>query len=117
MSRTVPADCLFCGVCCFSTLDTYIRVTGADWDRMGDDAERLAHFIGNKAYMKLSPAGHCAALRVERETGRFFCTAYEKRPETCRALGRGSPECLGELAEKSSRPTDAMKVRSVNDEV
>lgn len=74
---------------------------------MGDDAEKLAHFIGNKAYMRMSPAGHCAALRVERETGRFFCTAYEKRPETCRALGRGSPECLGELAEKSDRPAAA----------
>ena len=98
----VPADCLYCGVCCHSRLDTYIRVTGADWERMGDDAERLAHFIGNKAYMRMTD-GHCAALRVERDTGRFFCTAYEKRPETCRALGRGSPECLGELAEKGER--------------
>lgn len=107
--RHVPADCLFCGVCCFSTLDTYIRVTGEDWARMGDDAERLAHFIGNKAYMRMA-GGHCAALRVERETGRFFCTAYEKRPETCRALGRGSPECLGELAEKGDRPGEALNV-------
>ncbi len=106
--RPVPADCLTCGVCCFSRLDTYVRVTGEDWDRMGCDAETLAHFIGNKAYMRMS-AGHCAALRVEPETGRFFCTAYEKRPETCRALGRGSPECLGELAEKGGRPGAALR--------
>ncbi len=107
----VPADCLKCGVCCFSRLDAYVRVTGDDWARLGGDAERLAHFIGNRAYMRMRD-GHCAALVVRRSAGaggvggeavEYFCTAYECRPQVCRDLGRGSPECLGELASKASR--------------
>lgn len=102
-SSGVPADCLYCGVCCHSRLDAYVRVTGADWERLGDRAEEVAGFIGHRAYMKMVD-GHCAALRVERDTGRFFCEVYENRPQICRDLGRGSPECLGELAEKRERP-------------
>lgn len=97
-----PADCLTCGVCCFSTLDTYARVTGADWERLGEHAETFATFIGHRAYMRMD-GGRCAALRVERETGRFFCTVYERRPQVCRDLERGAPECLGELARKRDR--------------
>ncbi len=104
--RAVPADCLTCGVCCFSNLDTYIRVSGEDWERLGADADRVAHFIGHRAYLRME-RGRCASLRVERATGRYFCTIYEKRPQTCRDLGRGSPECLGELAEKGGRPGEA----------
>lgn len=101
--RPVPPDCLYCGVCCHSHLDTYIRVSGDDWARLGDLADDAAHFIGNRAYMRMRD-GHCASLRVERDTGRFFCTIYERRPRICRDLGRGSPACLGELAEKGGRP-------------
>ena len=99
-------DCLRCGVCCHSNLDTYVRVTGADWDRLGVDAERVAHFIGNRAYMKMSAGGHCAALEVRADAaggGEFFCTVYEKRPQVCRDLARGSPECGGERASKGAR--------------
>lgn len=101
---STPADCLRCGVCCFSKLDAYARVTGDDWARLGADAERLAHFIGHRAYMRMSD-GHCAALRVRgtpREGTEFFCTVYENRPQVCRDLARGSPECEGELATKAS---------------
>lgn len=103
---SLPSDCLHCGVCCFSRLDAYIRVTGDDWERLGPAADRVARFIGNRAYMRME-AGRCAALRVERETGRYFCTIYAVRPQVCRDLGRGSPECLGELAEKGDRPAVA----------
>lgn len=99
----VPPDCLGCGVCCHSRLDTYVRVSGDDWERLGEQAESAAHFIGNRAYMRMRD-GRCAALRVERDTGRFFCTLYERRPQICRDLGRGSPECRGELATKAARP-------------
>lgn len=98
-----PTDCLRCGVCCFSPSDRFVRVTGDDWARLGDAAERLAHFIGNHAYMKMAQ-GHCAALDVRpRSDGEteFFCTAYEIRPQVCRDLARGSPECEGERAKKS----------------
>jgi len=49
-------------------------------------------------------AGHCAALKVEHDVkgeAGFFCTIYENRPQPCRDLDRGSPECQGELALKT----------------
>ena len=81
-----------------------MRVTGADWERLGVDAERVAHFIGHRAYMRMSERGHCAALNVRATADgvrEFYCTVYEKRPQVCRDLGRGSPECEAELLRKS----------------
>ena len=83
----------------------YVWVTGYDWTRLGDDADRLAHFIGNHAFMRMS-GGHCGALEVRTAAdGRrsFFCTVYERRPEICRVLARGSPEGLGELETKAAQ--------------
>jgi hypothetical protein len=91
-----------------------VRVTGDDYERLGDAAERLVRFVGHRAYMHFE-SGHCAALRVEGVAGvagvedtptggRFFCTVYEARPETCRSFERGSPQCAGELATKGGRP-------------
>ncbi len=100
-----PAGCLACGVCCFSLLPTYVRLSGDDWARLGVDAEQVAHFIGHRAYMKLT-AGHCAALQPRESAGggrEFFCSIYERRPQVCRDLARGSPECLGEIAAKGDR--------------
>ena len=98
-----PSDCRRCGVCCFSDSAEYVWVRGDDWARLGDAAERLAHFIGNRAFMRMR-GGHCAALDARRDAAggaEFFCTIYEHRPEICRDLGRGSPECLGELETKA----------------
>ncbi|MFA6285774.1 MAG: hypothetical protein WC661_00215 [Opitutaceae bacterium] len=92
-------------MCCFSQLDTYARVTGGDWERLGVEAGRVAHFIGHRAYMKMTD-GRCAALALRRtpEGGpEFFCTIYEKRPQVCRDLARGSPECEGERDTKGAR--------------
>lgn len=89
-------------------MDTYVRVSGADWERLGTEVERVAHFIGHRAYMRMSGDGHCAALdvRMTAEGSReFFCTVYERRPQVCRDLGRGSPECEAELLRKA--PDDA----------
>lgn len=97
--------CINCGVCCFSKLAAYVRVTGADWDRLGVEAERVGHFIGHRAYMKMTD-GHCAALARRRSADggtEFFCAVYEKRPQVCRDLARGSPACEGELAAKADR--------------
>ena len=54
--------------------------------------------------MKMA-AGHCAALEVRPGTGAnaeptYFCTLYDRRPQICRDLARGSPECAGERAVK-----------------
>lgn len=83
-----------------------MRVTGADWERLGADAERVAHFIGHRAFMRMDERGHCAALEVragEGGTREFFCTIYDRRPQVCRDLARGSPECEGELLAKAVR--------------
>lgn len=97
-------DCLRCGACCHSPAERFVRVTGADWARLGEAAERVAHFIGrgNEAYMKMTD-GHCIALEVRAPSDAhpepvYYCTLYERRPQICRDLARGSPECEGERA-------------------
>lgn len=98
-----PTDCLQCGACCFSAAERYVRVTGDDWSRLGEEAERVAHFVGNQAFLRMRD-GHCAALAVRKTpkgATEFFCTIYERRPQVCRDLGRGSPECAGEITVKS----------------
>lgn len=89
-----------------------MRVTGDDWARLGEDAERVAQFAGrgNEAYMRMTD-GHCAALVVRPVAAgagkgagmatELFCTIYERRPQICRDLARGSPECAGERAIKA----------------
>jgi hypothetical protein len=72
-------------------------VTGDDWSRLGDDAEQLTRWIGNRAFMRIE-GGRCVAL--ERRGERVACAIYERRPEICRALERASPGCAAELARK-----------------
>ena len=100
-AAAAPADCRDCGACCFSAAAEYVRVTGADWARLGPRAEELAEFSGHRAFMRMRE-GHCVALalRTDRATAvtDYFCTIYEQRPQICRDLTRGSPECAGERA-------------------
>lgn len=100
-------ECLRCGTCCFSESETYVRVSGEDFARLGDRAEALVAWVGNRAYLRMQD-GHCAALRVEAASGRFVCTAYEVRPRICRDLRQGSEACEGEIATKGARPRRAM---------
>ncbi|MFT3783422.1 MAG: YkgJ family cysteine cluster protein [Nibricoccus sp.] len=105
MNAEPSASCLECGVCCHSQLETYVRVSGSDWARLGDEAERTAHFIGNRAFMRMTE-GHCSALVVRdgaNGTREFFCSIYDRRPAICRELQRGSPQCEAERALKSDR--------------
>jgi Fe-S-cluster containining protein len=94
--------CLACGTCCFSNLETSVRVTGDDYARLGDGVDRYVHFVGNRAYMRLD-GPHCAALRVDVEANLFVCTVYEQRPDACRELARESPHCAGERFTKAGR--------------
>ncbi len=100
-------ECLACGACCFSRLETYVRVTGDDHARLGERADELVRFDGNRAYMRMID-GHCAALRVEISSGELFCSTYLTRPDACRDLARGSGACLGELEAKRDRPLLAL---------
>jgi Fe-S-cluster containining protein len=101
MPDPVP-ECLSCGACCFSPSDRYVWVHGADWKRLGPAVDRVAHFIGNHAFMRMRD-GHCIALDIRKRadgTREYFCTIYEQRPQICHALARGSPECEAVLAER-----------------
>jgi Fe-S-cluster containining protein len=108
----VTPDCLTCGTCCFSQLENYVRVSGDDHARLGEAAETLVRFDGNRAYMRMED-GHCAALRLEpgdepEGAGRFVCRIYETRPQVCRDLTQGGLSCRGEIAAKGERPKEAM---------
>lgn len=102
---SLPSTCLGCGVCCFSNLKSYVRVSGNDWSRLGDAAGRVAEFDGHRAYLKIHD-GHCAALEIRTGIGggrEYFCTIYERRPQICRDLARGSPQCEAEIELKGDR--------------
>ena len=105
-------ECLLCGACCFSNLETYIQVDGDSHARLGDDAERVTTFVGNRCYMRMED-GHCSALQVA-SSGRFVCTVYERRPEVCRALARASAQCEAERALKGERPVQARLSRDAS---
>ncbi len=97
-----PTDCRACGACCFSPSENYVRVTGEDWARLGDEAGRVARFFNHRAFMRMID-GHCAALVVKpgmHGARDYFCSVYDRRPHVCRALERGSPECAAELVTK-----------------
>ncbi|MGD0527380.1 MAG: YkgJ family cysteine cluster protein [Polyangiaceae bacterium] len=104
-------ECLACGVCCFSRLETYVQVTGDDHERLGERADELVRFDGNRAYMRMAD-GHCAALRIDKGSRELVCSAYDTRPQTCRDLARGSGACRGELATKRRRPLLALGRRN-----
>ena len=92
-------ECTACGICCTSNNPRHARVTGDDWARLGDDAERWTEWIGNQAFMRIEH-GRCAALAFAGD-GRFACTIYDRRPAVCRELERGSPACEAEIARKA----------------
>lgn len=98
MSAGRVPDCLSCGACCFGPGSRYVRVSGDDYARLGDEAERLTSFIENRCYMRMED-GHCAALAIDAGR-RFVCGVYALRPAVCRALERGSAACRAELEQK-----------------
>lgn len=108
--------CIACGACCFSESPRHARVTGDDYARLGDDAERLVVFLGNQAFMRIEACGHeppvgrCAALVLDPESGTYLCAVYERRPDVCRELARGSAACTSEHHDKRDRARRALYV-------
>ena len=97
-----PPDCLACGACCCSPAAHYVPVTGDDWTRLGDEADRWVTWTDNRAYMRMVD-GHCAALIIETDADgpAYTCQVYEQRPQICRDLARGSPTCEAALWQRS----------------
>ena len=109
MTEQVAPACLGCGTCCFSKLESYVRVSGFDHGRLGEAAEALTTFVSNRCYMKMYE-GHCAALVVDTETARFVCSIYETRPDVCRDLEHDSAACHAEIHEKGARPAALLRL-------
>ncbi len=101
--------CLDCGACCFSKASDFVKVSGYDYSRLGNRAASLVTWRGNRAFMRLED-GHCAALVIDTQSGQFRCKIYDKRPEACRALARGSGECAAEREAKGDRPPVALRL-------
>jgi len=53
--------------------------------------------------------GHCAALQIDYTASgkEFACSIYGRRPQTCRDLARGSPQCEADLATKTAATRSA----------
>jgi uncharacterized protein len=100
---TDTPECVECGACCFSSEEDYLLVAGFDLARLAEDAERLTVSIAHRFYMKITD-GRCAALALDREKGQWLCSVYERRPDVCRWLQRGSGHCLAQRREKLERP-------------
>lgn len=87
---------------------TYVRLDGDDHVRLGDRADDLTTFVGNRLYMRMAE-GHCAALTMDLTSGRFLCSVYAERPLVCRELVRGSAACRGEIERKGLRPMTLLR--------
>jgi len=85
-----------------------VRVTGDDYERLGERVGSLVRFDGFRGYMRMVD-GHCGALVVDAQSGRWMCGAYATRPQVCRDLARGSGQCLAELDAKAERPLVALR--------
>jgi Fe-S-cluster containining protein len=101
--------CLACGACCFSRLDRYVRVTGDDHARLGEEAYSHTVFIEHRCYMRMRD-GCCSALRIS-PCGKFVCSVYEHRPAICREIVPGGPTCQAERERKISRAIEALACR------
>ena len=106
--------CLSCGACCFSELERYVRVSGDDYARLGDRAAELVHFDGHSAFMVMAQ-GRCAALKLDAKAHAYRCDTYETRPQICRDLGRGSPQCAAERELKAGRALSQLHARAPED--
>lgn len=85
-------DCQDCAACCHAAHPRHVPVTGADHARLRPEEQaRLAWWDGNRCFLR-TQGGRCAALARDG-AGRFACTIYERRPQVCRDLERGSPAC------------------------
>ncbi len=89
----MPGDCCECGACCFSSSDSYVPVTEADRARLGAGADAVTHATTGGWFLRMKE-GRCAQL--EHLDGDWVCAIYRQRPDACRMLERGSPDCLAE---------------------
>ena len=78
-------------------------VSGDDHQRLGPDAKQWITWQNNRAFMRMTE-GHCAALKIQTNDHgtQFVCAIYDQRPQTCRDLARGSPQCEADWSTKTN---------------
>jgi len=84
LDHTDAPTCQRCGACCFSPSETYVRLDGADWARLGPDAERVAHFIGNRAYLRMAGGLHGSGGEPGSRYGRAAVLLHRLRSPPAR---------------------------------
>jgi Fe-S-cluster containining protein len=89
------ADCVPCGRCCHHGPET-VHLLVADEERLGPELlERLTVLDPRpSAFRFMRNDGTCCAALDRAVPGRFPCRVYERRPDDCRVMQPGSPECL-----------------------
>ena len=90
MEITIP-DCIGCGACC-SRGHQWVEVTVEDAVRLGGEILFTSGDIEPFA-MRVKPDGSCVALagKIGKDAS---CSLYDRRPDICRRVKRGSPICL-----------------------
>jgi Fe-S-cluster containining protein len=106
--ESATPDCQQCATCCFANTPRYIQVWGVDCDRLGELTDEVTSVVDGRRYLRMRD-GRCAALRIDPATHRFACGIYERRPDACRWLERGSSHCHAQIAHKAERPLIAIE--------
>lgn len=103
-------DCVTCGACCTEQAwpgdeGPFVALYGACSDRFGPS--ELAEDTAGCDFLRTRTNGpgetRCVFLRGTLGEA-VACTAYERRPQVCRDLEAGSPECLSIRAKRFPLP-------------
>lgn len=93
-----PVECDPCGACCREAFDS-VPVTDEDQARLAGHTELIReHDDGwrdlHRAPSRSGCGTRCIALRGDGDGAPFRCIVYDRRPDNCRDLARGSDACL-----------------------
>jgi Fe-S-cluster containining protein len=83
-----------------------VLVTEEDRARLGQLTDEVCHEVNGEHYLSMND-GRCAQL--EHVEGEWVCGIYQKRPQACRDLARGSAQCLAERSLKRLRASRTSK--------
>jgi Fe-S-cluster containining protein len=93
-------ECTACGACCFFDDDRYVELWTVDQERLGASLHHVAVERDGRLFLRTLER-HCASLRVTQTRSAevtdelsFTCAIYDRRPDACRALARGSRACI-----------------------
>ena len=89
-------DCRTCGACCVAegASPIYVGLRPPDLVRL-TARFRATHVARDAILTQLDPVGRCVCVALRGTVGkRTSCGIHARRPEECRLLEPGSPDCL-----------------------